>query len=140
MKEKKRFIRKLQLALFKDLNLDGVEIHYMDEKYFLGIREAAKFHPSSYRIFINNSWLKRATYTDIILVIAHEMRHAYQKANIDYPEYFFGRESQETIKLWEQNFNNYHTPDLVNLSTYCIQLIEEDADGYAKNFINIELK
>ncbi|MDD3123124.1 MAG: hypothetical protein PHC62_06415 [Candidatus Izemoplasmatales bacterium] len=67
----------------------------------------------------------------------HETRHAYQKANIDSPEYFVGRESKETIKQWKKDFDIYiPSKNAEEDIEYLIQSIEIDAIAFAHKYLN----
>ena len=132
--EKREFINRIHELISRDLKIDGVEILYKSKEYFCAEYVSAHFNPLSYRIYINEDWLIRADTVEIIRVVAHEMRHAYQKANIDYPQFFIGYEKSETIELWKRNFDNYCSPNNENLSSYSDQSIELDADKYADMF------
>lgn len=73
---------------------------------------------------------------EIVLTALHETRHAYQRANIDFPQFFVGKETEETINRWNKDFENYNKPHEHNLSDYASQTIEKDATEFAWNFIS----
>lgn len=86
----------------------------------------------------NEEWLKSTNYAEIFVASLHETRHAYQKVNIDFPEYFKGRESKETIRKWKANFDNYTKPNGENDEHYLEQAIEIDAIEYSKRVMKEE--
>lgn len=79
-------------------------------------------------------------YAEIFVAALHETRHAYQKANIDFPQYFTGCESKETIQKWKANFENYTKPNGENDEHYLTQAIEKDAIEYSKKVMKNEFK
>jgi hypothetical protein len=73
---------------------------------------------------------------EIVLTALHETRHAYQRANIDFPQFFVGKETEETINRWKKDFENYNKPHEHYLSDNASQTIEKDATEFAWNFIS----
>ena len=47
-----------------------------------------------------------------------------------------GKETEETINQWKQDFENYNKPHEHNLSDYASQSIEKDATDFAWKVIN----
>lgn len=72
---------------------------------------------------------------EIAITALHEARHAYQKATIDFPKFFIGKESRQTIKRWKKDFENYNRPNEDNIEVYVTQSIEIDAIDYSKMII-----
>ena len=87
-------------------------------------------------LFFNEDWMALALTEEIILTALHETRHAYQKANIDFPQFFVGKETEETINQWKTDFGNYNKPREHNLSDYASQSIDKDATDFAWKVIN----
>ena len=96
--EKKEFINRIHELISMDLDIDGVEILYKSKDYFCAENVSAHFNPLSYRIYINEDWLIRADATEIIRVVAHEMRHAYQKICLDFPKLIDCQLSKEVLE------------------------------------------
>lgn len=79
--------------------------------------------------------MAKALPEEVALTALHETRHAYQKANIDFPEYFIGKESKQTIKQWKEDFENYNRPHENNIDEYASQSIEKDAIDFSWKII-----
>ncbi|MFW5800205.1 MAG: hypothetical protein ACOCV8_05250 [Spirochaetota bacterium] len=86
------------------------------------------YNPDKRLIFINGDWLEKANYNDILLVVFHEMRHYYQRIQIDllYKE-LISKEETNKVKIWKKEFNQYHSPCKSNQDVYVNQAIEKDA-------------
>lgn len=146
--QKKEFINRIHELISLDLGIDGVEILYRSKEYFCAEYVSAHFNPLSYRIYINEDWLKRADVIEIIRVVAHELRHAYQKASIEFSHLMEKKHSKKEFDIWKMEFNNYSNP-IRSLEVYNAQHIELDAENYAlkllkkflppKYYINDEL-
>lgn len=102
--KKKEFISRIHELISKDLDIDGVEILYKSKEYFCAEYVSAHFNPLSYRIYINNDWLIRADAVEIIRVVAHEMRHAYQKIQVDFPDLVKIKHDIDEVVLWGKEF------------------------------------
>jgi len=133
--EKKEFISKIHELISIDLSIDGVEILYKSKEYFCAEFVSAHFNPLSYRIYINEDWLIRADAIEIIRVVAHEMRHAYQKICLDFPKLMDCQLSKEVLDLWNHEFENYYNP-VINTNAYVYQSIELDANDYSKSILD----
>lgn len=94
----------------KELNIPLPEIYIIDENS-LGNKEITgtySFKDNS--IIFNEDWVNRREWIEVIITSFHEMRHAYQGYCIRTRT----RESEETIKKWEYEINNYIMPSGTN--------------------------
>ena len=82
------------LLLFEDLSL------------FKNKETTATFLRESYIIVFNNEWLESSSDVEIIACAFHEVRHAYQQAQIDFREQLEIQETKEIIKIWENEIKN----------------------------------
>jgi len=128
----------------KILGLSEIEVIFRQESFFNNSEINAVFNDKYYLIIFNEDWMNQVTKSEIIITAFHETRHAYQKANIEFPEYFMGRESEETINKWQKDFENYKGPlvkgnSLIDLQ-YINQEIEIDAIKFAQQHLNLMLK
>jgi hypothetical protein len=142
MNKKKKGIDSVELAS-RILGLSEVLVKFKPESAFLNSEINAVFDDKYYIIYFNEAWLSKASADEIMITALHETRHAYQKANIDFPEYFVGRESKETIRQWKKDFDNYIPSKKVEVDIeYLTQSIEIDAIAFAhyqmKKMFNIE--
>lgn len=128
----------------KILGLSEIEVIFREESFFENFEINAIFNDKYYVIIFNEDWVNQATKSEIILTAFHETRHAYQKANIEFPEYFIGKESKDTINKWQKDFENYKRPkrkvNSLNDLKYLNQEIEIDAIRFAKQYLNLVLK
>lgn len=118
------------------LGLSEIEVHFKPKSFFHYEEVSAIFNEKLYYIIFNEDWMAGALPEEIVLTALHETRHAYQKANIDFPQFFVGKETEETINQWKKDFENYNKPHEYNLSEYASQTIEKDATEFAWNFIS----
>ena len=118
------------------LGLSEIEVHFKPKSFFHYEEVSAIFNEKLYYIIFNEDWMAVALPEEIVLTALHETRHAYQKANIDFPQFFVGKETEETINQWKKDFENYNKPHEYNLSDYASQPIEKDATEFAWNFIS----
>ena len=103
---KKRLATKMVEYFSRNLGLDALEVVFVEAMHFKNKHISATFNPDIYRISLNKDWLEDAPAIEIIRVAAHETRHAYQKAYVDFPMYFKGRERRKTIDIWKQVSNH----------------------------------
>lgn len=124
------------------LGLSDIEIHFKPKSFFHYEEVSAIFHDKLYYIIFNEDWLNDALPEEVVVTALHETRHAYQKANIDFPQFFIGKESEQTISQWKKDFENYNKPYEHNLNEYVSQSIEKDATEFAwkfiSNYINVD--
>ncbi len=117
------------------LGLSDIEVYFKPKTFFHFEEVSAIFNDKLYYIIFNEDWLATALPEEVALTALHETRHAYQKANIDFPEYFIGKESKQTIKQWKKDFENYNRPNENNIDEYASQAIEKDAIDFAWKII-----
>ena len=86
--DKKRLATKMVEYFSRNLGLDALEVVFVEAMHFKNKHISATFNPDIYRISFNKDWLEDAPAIEIIKVAAHETRHAYQKACVDFPMYF----------------------------------------------------
>ncbi|MFH5880869.1 hypothetical protein [Liberiplasma polymorphum] len=122
------------------LGLSDIEVFFKSGDFFPHKDVNSMFIDNYYAVVFNEEWLETANYAEIFVASLHETRHAYQKANIDFPEFFIGRESKETIEKWKANFENYIKPNGENDKHYLDQAIEKDAIEYSKKIMKQEFK
>lgn len=133
----KVIIDKIKNLLEKTLYLSDIDIAYKESSYFSGPDVASVFDPRTYAIFINQDWLGQSNIIELSVMLAHEMRHAYQRAMIDYPHLMPDLESKDTIESRKMDFEQYEKPYIDgNLNAnYEHQSIEIDARSFSQNFI-----
>lgn len=119
----------------KILGLSDIEVHFKPKNFFHYEEVSAIFHDKLYYIIFNEDWLRDALPEEIVVTALHETRHAYQKANIDFPQFFIGKESEQTISQLKKDFENYNKPYEHNLNEYVSQSIEKDATEFAWKII-----
>ena len=83
------------------------------------------------QVRINTNALKELSYEEMMEVVVHEMRHAYQHEAIRRPGDF--TVSKDTVIKWLGNFANYKDgkDDSYNYDGYRHQPVEEDAFSFA---------
>ena len=129
MKNKELATKSIKYAsVLLGLGVDGVEIEFKDESFFINPLSSAIFVQELYIIVFNETWLEQAPEREVALAAFHETRHAYQKACIEFPEHMKIDVNAETLKQWAYEFDNY-----VNFSEgeYENQAIEKDALKYS---------
>ena len=116
----------------KLLELSEIEVlfHTKDKFHHNGVN--AVFIENYYGIAFNIDWLSGALPEEVVITALHETRHAYQKANIDFPFIFDGYESKDTITEWKRDFKSYIRPNKNNLNDYIDQSIEKDAIEFSR--------
>ena len=120
------------LLLFEDLSL------------FKNKETTATFLRESYIIVFNNEWLESSSDVEIIACAFHEVRHAYQQAQIDFREQLEIQETKEIIKIWENEIKNYKqsTGKYDRDLDYLSQELEIDATAFEqfliKELFNVE--
>ncbi len=139
MNKRKKAIGSVEFAS-NLLGLRELLVDFRPENFFLNPDINAVFDDKNYIICFNETWLCKASADEIMVTAFHETRHAYQKANIDFPEFFVERESIETVRQWKIDFDNYKPAhDLKNLEgklEYLTQSIELDAIAYTHYQMN----
>lgn len=135
MNKKKKGIDSVELAS-RILGLSEVLVKFKSESAFLNSEINAVFDDKYYIIYFNEAWLSKASADEIMITALHETRHAYQKANIDFPDFFVGRESKETVRQWKDDFENYKPSKKAEEDIeYLTQSVEIDAIAFAHYFM-----
>lgn len=115
----------------KILNFPVPELSIIEEKHLPDKEITGLYSFSNNEILFNEDWIKRSEWIEVIITAFHEMRHAYQgfciKTNT--------RESEETLRVWKEEINNYKMPSGTNKEandqSYLEQEIEIDAIAFA---------
>ena len=131
--ERKDVLRDLLLDMNSILGTNvSADIDFFYEQS--GSRGAYSSLSNSVRI--NEYILAKDTSYQLTQTMIHEMRHAYQHHSVRN-----GRSvlvSSQTIREWENNFNNYKSPSLGStFEEYKSQPVEWDAKNFAKQFTDI---
>ena len=131
--ERKDVLRELLIDMNSILGTDvSTDIDFFYEQS--GSRGA--YASSSNRVKINEFVLTKDTSYQLTQTIIHEMRHAYQHHSVRNDRSVLV--SSQTIRAWENNFNNYKSPSLGNtFEEYLSQPVEWDAKNFAKQFTDI---
>ena len=131
--ERKDVLRNLLIDMNSILGTDvSTDIDFFYEQS--GSRGA--YSSSSNSVKINEYILSKDTSYQLTQTIIHEMRHAYQHHSVRNNRDVLV--SSQTIKAWEDNFNNYKSPSLGNtFEEYLSQPVEWDAKNFAKQFTDI---
>ncbi len=116
----------------KLLKLSNLDVRFEPGFKFPNKHISAVFLPEFFAVVFNEDWIKEAMPEDIILTALHEARHAYQKANIDFPYLFENKESEATIMQWKKDFERYEQPDEKNLAPYILSSVEKDAVAFSR--------
>lgn len=94
------------------------------------------YSSSSNSVRINEYILAKDSSYQLTQTIIHEMRHAYQHHSVTNEKTVLV--SSQTIKAWENNFNNYKSPSLGStFEEYLSQPVEWDAKNFAKQYTDI---
>lgn len=118
------------------LRMSDIKVFFEPKTKFVYEDCSAAFDDKCYYITFNLDWMAAASEEQIILTAFHETRHAYQKANIDFPEYFAGKESSETIEKWRAEIESYKNPIGYSMEEYNQQSIEQDAIDFSWKVFN----
>ncbi|MGI6710972.1 MAG: hypothetical protein ACOX4W_05970 [Bacilli bacterium] len=97
----------------------------------------AAFDASKNRILIDSAWAKDATIIEIIVAVAHEMRHAYQLKQINLlNKNKKTTEPKNVVMEWHNDFENYVFPKTDSLDAqYIKSSIEIDALAFSYYFV-----
>lgn len=94
------------------------------------------YSSSSNSVKINEYILAKDSSYQLTQTIIHEMRHAYQHHSVTNEKSVLV--SSQTIKAWENNFNNYKSPSIGStFEEYLSQPVEWDAKNFAKQYTDI---
>ncbi len=94
------------------------------------------YSSSSNSVRINEYILAKDSSYQLTQTIIHEMRHAYQHYSVTNEKSVLV--STQTIRAWEDNFNNYKSPSSGStFEEYLSQPVEWDAKNFAKQYTDI---
>lgn len=142
---KKLICNKVLIYASKLLWLEGILIEFREAEFFRTKNIDAFFEKEYFVIYINESWLKRARFVDVVATVLHETRHGYQCAQVEFYDNMEYQESKEKVKQWKQDFENYvpSTGNEHNDMVYMKQSIEVDAVAFElkmmKDLLDIDL-
>jgi hypothetical protein len=71
----------------------------------------------------------------ILETVAHETRHSMQEYYIDHPDQRPENISDDQLKVWEENKNNYHRPE-DDFEAYYKQPVEQDARDFGDKTVD----
>ena len=115
----------------KFLNFKAPEVVFFGAHELPNQAISSLYHRQNNLIVFNDDWLLASDEFEILASAFHESRHAYQFDSIKKKK----NESQETLDLWEKEFEGYISPtdtlDVVQDSPYLRQSIEIDAIAFA---------
>lgn len=86
------------------------------------------YNPLTNRIELNSNYLEKSDCEDLLNIILHESRHAFQNKCINSPDSVTVKDN--IINVWKDNFDNYIRPD-EDFEAYENQEIEKDANYFA---------
>lgn len=134
---KKMFCEKVLNYAQELLWLEEILIEFKDGSWFDNEYVDAFFVKKYFVIFVNESWLEKATLVDLTCTILHETRHAYQYAQVLYSEYMPYKEPKDKVDQWKFEFENYNKSSGIEEldENYMMQTIEIDAVAFEKNII-----
>lgn len=115
------------------LGLSELIILYRPASHFSGDDVNALFIKSKYFIVFKDEWIETAYQFDILTSAFHETRHAYQNAQVDFPEEFKYKELKEVIDKWKMELANYKASPNISEEhdkQYLDQDIELDAIAF----------
>lgn len=116
----------------KELGISGIDIKFRNKSFFPNPFVNAMFLYKSYTIVFNIDWLEQANEFEILKCAFHEVRHAYQRMCIDFPEYIQTNVGYNILEIWRQEFKDYQNP---NSESYLKQEIEKDAIEFSESFL-----
>jgi len=135
--EKEKYIESGILIAANELDIEPVD-YAIDYRGVLKDNDiSGLYDPVKNLIILNSDWLNEANNNEILLVVFHEMRHVYQKIQIDLLRK--GSEikvDKQKVKAWESEFSFYTILNKSNIKLYTDQLIEKDAIDFSKSLLN----
>ncbi|HOI47104.1 MAG TPA: hypothetical protein PLR26_05170 [Bacilli bacterium] len=126
----------------KSLNFPAPELFIIERSKLPNSEITGMYKYDSNKIIFSKDWILRSHWTEVIITVFHEMRHAYQGYCIRTQS----RETKETLDKWEFETVNYIMPSGKNNETddeaYLKQEIEIDAIVFAHKMMieHFELK
>lgn len=113
--------------------LEKVEAELVKQREINSIITMGEYDDPSRQVRLNERSIQELSYEEMMEVLAHEMRHAYQHEAIRRPGDF--TVSKDTVIAWQKNFSNYIDPrkEPQRYDEYRRQPVEEDAFGFSKD-------
>ena len=142
---KKHICNKVLEYASRLLWLEEIIIEFRDSGFFSTYNIDAIFEKEYFIIFVNENWLERAKFVEIVATVLHETRHAYQCAQVEFYENMEYQEPKEIVKQWKLDLENYVPPtgNEHNDMVYMKQSIEIDAVAFEmkimKDLLDIDL-
>ena len=111
----------------KLLGLSELIVLYRPASDFSSDEVNAMFIKTRYFIVFKIDWIETAEHLDILTSAFHETRHAYQMAQVEFPEGFKYNEPEEVLDRWENEFKNYKaSPD--TSEEHDMQYLDQDIE------------
>jgi hypothetical protein len=128
--ERKDVLRNLLI----DMNsIFGTDVSTDIDFFYEQSGSRGEYASSSNNVKINEFILAKDSSYQLMQTIIHEMRHAYQHHSVRNEKRVLV--SSQTIKAWENNFNNYKSPSYgCTFEEYLSQPVEWDAKNFAKQY------
>ena len=126
----------------KLLGIEIVDVEFVDSEFLKGKTITSMYLPDHNLILFNQDWLAVAKLEEVILTAFHEVRHAFQNAQIDAIPNFKHKEIPVTIEKWKKEFEKYYRPTdkYENDPIYLEQEIEKDTIAFSSMWLReIEL-
>jgi len=121
----------------KKLDIDPIEYAIDEDGVLKGKDLTSIYNPLEKYILLNGTWGKNAPHNELLLVVFHELRHHYQRQQIElFTKKLKLKEDVEVVKQWKDDFDNYNSPFKSDLATYINQSIEVDADKFARELVD----
>lgn len=115
LEERKEILNEYLQELTVVMGLPMGTIQYINEKgtsngYLMGSYSAGTNQININEWVLENGGKNQITDSyELLTTVAHEMRHAYQQAACDHPEWFIV--SGETIRSWQESIDNHRNQD-----------------------------
>jgi hypothetical protein len=137
MVKEKKFIDLMLHAGMEMLGISDIEVVYLKKESFQSPEITAVLNQQTYSIVINEDWMIKANELEISATLFHELRHAYQLAQIEYPMYMKFKESTKRIAIWKKEILGYIAPTTADIhdQAYYSQDIEIDAVAFSNLMI-----
>lgn len=93
-----------------------------------------EFNPQDTKIHVTADYLEHTNFADVLKVLIHEGRHAYQFGIIQNPQY--DADTTE-VTTWHFNFDHYIGSDNIFMPFNPLQPVEIDANSYANRVMDM---
>jgi hypothetical protein len=119
------------------LGIPSVTVDFVSSDQ-LGQTTITAMYLADQRILFISDWLMEAKPDEVLLAAFHEVRHAYQKSQIDAMRYGVYTEPSNLIQRWKIEFDAYHrTNDSKSID---LQYLEQGIEIDARKFANKTLQ